>query len=181
MMTEALFPSDVSASTSGAILLAGVSDTDPVRWPPAREEPIAPTAAIAAAIKNTEQKIRRQRDGVNVEVGCEFVIMRLAGGFEFGCLRTETENPVFNVKRGALSNLFPQVFMVLDAVRPKPNAVPSKVERIILFRSVEAAAQPSQLLRRSRLPAATMLTSQATRPFDFAQGRLCHYRSSGWK
>jgi len=161
MMTEALFPSDVSASTSGAILLAGVSDTDPVRWPPAREEPIAPTAAIAAAIKNTEQKIRRQRDGVNVEVGCEFVIMRLAGGFGFGCLRTETENPVFNVKRGALSNLFPQVFMVLDAVPPKPNAFPSKVERIILLPSVEAA-----------VPAATI---------ELRRRHACHYRSSGWK
>ena len=32
-----------------------------------------------------------------------------------------------------MSNLFPQVFMVLDAVPPKPNAVPSKVERVILF------------------------------------------------
>ena len=42
--------------------------------------------------------------------------------------------------------------MVLDAVPPKPNAVPSKVERVILFPSVEAA-----------VPAATMLTSQATR------------------
>jgi hypothetical protein len=51
-----------------------------------------------------------------------------------------------------VSNLFPQVFMVLDAVPPKPNAVPSKVERVILFPSVEAA-----------VPAATMLTSQATR------------------
>lgn len=38
-----------------------------------------------------------------------------------------------------MSNLFPQVFMVLDAVPPKPNGVPSKVERIILFPSVEAA------------------------------------------
>ena len=79
-MTEALFPSDVSASTSGVILLAGVSDTDPVRWPPAPEEPTAPTAAIAAiaaATKNNEQKTRRQRDGVNVEVVCRFVIIGL--------------------------------------------------------------------------------------------------------
>ena len=51
-----------------------------------------------------------------------------------------------------MSNLFPQVFMVLDAVPPKRREVPSKVERIILFPSVEAA-----------VPAATMLTSQATR------------------
>jgi hypothetical protein len=42
--------------------------------------------------------------------------------------------------------------MVLDAVPPKPNAVPSKVKRVILFPSVEAA-----------VPAATMLTSQSTR------------------
>jgi len=76
-MTEALFPSDVSASTSGVILLAGVSDTDPVRWPPAPVEPTAPTAAIAAATKNNEQKTRRQRDGVNVEVVCRFVIIGL--------------------------------------------------------------------------------------------------------
>jgi hypothetical protein len=51
-----------------------------------------------------------------------------------------------------VSNLFPQVFMALDAVLPNPNAVPSKVERAILFPSVEAA-----------VPAAIILTSQATR------------------
>jgi hypothetical protein len=42
--------------------------------------------------------------------------------------------------------------MVLDAVPPNPNPVPSKVESIILFPSVETA-----------VPAATTLASQATR------------------
>jgi hypothetical protein len=33
--------------------------------------------AIKAAERSTKEKTRRQRDGVNVEVGCEFVIIGL--------------------------------------------------------------------------------------------------------
>jgi hypothetical protein len=107
--------------------------------------------ATKAAKRSSEEKTRRQRDGVNVEVGCEFVIMGLADGF--GLIRDrKLKLPFFNPRRSPVSNLFPQVFMVLAAVPPKPNTVPSKVERVILFPSVEAA-----------VPAATMLTSQATR------------------
>ena len=36
----------------------------------AREEAIAPSTATAAAAKNNEQRIRRNRDGVNVRFGC---------------------------------------------------------------------------------------------------------------
>ena len=36
----------------------------------AREEAIAPSAARAAATKNNEQRIRRNRDGVSVRFGC---------------------------------------------------------------------------------------------------------------
>jgi hypothetical protein len=107
--------------------------------------------ATKAAKRSTEEKTRRQRDGVNVEEGREFVIIGLAD--EFGLIRDrKLKLRFFNPRRSAVSNLFPQVFMVLDAVPPKPNAVPSKVERVILFPSVEAA-----------VPVATMLTSQATR------------------
>ena len=42
-----------------------------------REEAIAPTAAMAAATKNNEQKIRRQGDGVNVDVEFGFVVIEL--------------------------------------------------------------------------------------------------------
>jgi hypothetical protein len=38
---------------------------------------MAPIAAAAAAIRNNEQKIRRQRDGLDVDVGFEFVIIEL--------------------------------------------------------------------------------------------------------
>ena len=107
--------------------------------------------ATEAAKRSSEEKTRRQRDGVNVEVGCEFVIMGLDDGFRLIRDR-KLKLHFFNPRWSAVSNLFPQVFIVLDAVPPKPNAVPSKVERVILFPSVEAA-----------VPAATMLTSQATR------------------
>jgi hypothetical protein len=40
---------------------------------------MVPMAATAAATKNNEQKIRRHRDGVNVEVWFEFVIIELPG------------------------------------------------------------------------------------------------------
>ena len=45
-----------------------------------RETAIVPTKATKAAKRSNEQKIRRQRDGVNVEGGREFVIMELAVG-----------------------------------------------------------------------------------------------------
>ena len=42
---------------------------------------MAPMTATKAAKRSTEEKTRRQRDGVNVEAGREFVIMGLADGF----------------------------------------------------------------------------------------------------
>jgi len=48
-----------------------------------REEAMAPIAAIAAATKKNEQKTRRQRDGVDVDMRCEFVIIELP--VWFGC------------------------------------------------------------------------------------------------
>jgi hypothetical protein len=57
----------------------------------AREEAMAPTAAAAAAIRNNEQKIRRQGDGVNVDVVFGFAIIELAGAFELFCLVTDAE------------------------------------------------------------------------------------------
>ena len=41
---------------------------------------IVATKAIKAAERSNEQQIRRQRDGVNVEAGREFVIMELPMG-----------------------------------------------------------------------------------------------------
>ena len=92
-MTEALLPSAVSANTSGAILLAGGPDIGKRPWPTApasaeattgkREEAIAPTTAATAATKKNEQKIRRHRDDVNVEVWFEFVIIELPGRLDW--------------------------------------------------------------------------------------------------
>jgi hypothetical protein len=74
----------VCSITHGAILVAadgGLETAAPCWLPTAREEAMAPTAAIAAAPKNSEQKIRRHLDAVNVGVGFEFVIMEVAGVF----------------------------------------------------------------------------------------------------
>jgi len=53
-------------------------DTDPPPCLAACGAAIAPTAAITAAPRNSEQKIRRNRGGVNGETEFEFVIIRLA-------------------------------------------------------------------------------------------------------
>jgi hypothetical protein len=45
--------------------------------PPARDDPIAPAAARTAAIRNSEQKIRRQIGGANVDVCLGFVVIEL--------------------------------------------------------------------------------------------------------
>ncbi len=42
---------------------------------------MAPMAAAVAATKNSEQKIRRHLDGVNVDVEFEFLIIEVAGAF----------------------------------------------------------------------------------------------------
>ena len=44
-----------------------------------REEAMAPMPATAAAIRNTEQKIRRHLDGVNADLEFGFVIIELPG------------------------------------------------------------------------------------------------------
>jgi hypothetical protein len=74
----------VCSITHGAILLAadgGLETAAPCWFPTAREEAMAPMAAIAAAPKNSEQKIRRHFDAVNVGVGFEFMIMEVVGAF----------------------------------------------------------------------------------------------------
>ena len=76
-MTEALLPSAVSANTSGAILSVVMRDTGPTPGLAACGAAIAPTAAMTAAPRNSEQKIRRNR-GVNGETEFDFVIMELA-------------------------------------------------------------------------------------------------------
>ena len=45
-----------------------------------REEAMAPRSATRAAKRNSEEKTRRQRDGVNVEVRGRFVIIGFDGG-----------------------------------------------------------------------------------------------------
>ena len=65
-MIEALFPSDVSANTSGAILFIVATGLAALPWLTARDAWIAPIAAKAAATRNNEQKIRRHGDAVNV-------------------------------------------------------------------------------------------------------------------
>ena len=53
-------------------------DTGPAPCLAARGAAIAPTAAMTAAPRNSEQKIRRNRGGVNGETEFEFVIIELA-------------------------------------------------------------------------------------------------------
>ena len=93
-MTEALFPSDVSANTSGAILFIVAPGLATLPWLIAREardEWTAPIVARAAATRNNEQKIRRHRDGVNVDAGFEFVIIELPIGLL--CSRGDERTP----------------------------------------------------------------------------------------
>jgi len=91
MMIEALFPSDVSANTSGAILFIVATGLAALPWLTARDAWIAPIAAKAAATRNNEQKIRRHRDGVNVDAGFEFVIIELPMGLL--CNRGDERTP----------------------------------------------------------------------------------------
>jgi hypothetical protein len=108
-MTEALLPSAVSANTSGAILLEGATwlgadgglETAVPCCPTARGEAIAPMAATAAATRNNEQKIRRQRDGVKVGFG--FVIIELPYLFSL-VGRESTRNDAFS--QGAMECQF---------------------------------------------------------------------------
>jgi len=53
-------------------------DTGPAPCLAACGAAIAPTVAMTAAPRNSEQKIRRNRGGVNGETEFEFVIMELA-------------------------------------------------------------------------------------------------------
>ena len=51
--------------TQGAILVAIAACSGGLAWLPAREEPNAPSAAMAAPTMNNEQKKRRKRGDVN--------------------------------------------------------------------------------------------------------------------
>jgi hypothetical protein len=59
-------------------LFAVMRDTGPPPWLAACGAAIAPTAAMTAAPRNSEQKIRRNRGGVNGETEFEFVTIELA-------------------------------------------------------------------------------------------------------
>ena len=114
-MTEALFPSDVSATTSGAILLAVAPSLAALPWLTVRDAWIAPMAAKAAATRNNEQKIRRHRDGVNVDVGFEFVIIELPMGLLWGRGDERTPKRPFYASRGELSIFFCKFYFLLGA------------------------------------------------------------------
>ena len=58
-------------------MLADEAETGGLPWPTAREEAIAPTRARTAAMRNSEQRIRRQSDEVSTDVDFGFVIMGL--------------------------------------------------------------------------------------------------------
>jgi len=68
----------VCSITHGAILSVVMRDTGPAPCLAACGAAIAPTAAMTAAPRNSEQKIRRNRGGVNGETEFEFVIIELA-------------------------------------------------------------------------------------------------------
>src|SRR5207249_11579728 len=71
-------PLAVCSITHGAILSVVRCDTGPAPCLAACGAAIAPTAAMTAAPRNSEQKIRRNRGGVNGETEFEFVIIELA-------------------------------------------------------------------------------------------------------
>ena len=114
-MTDALFPSDVSATTSGAILLAVAPSLAALPWLTVRDAWIAPMAAKAAATRNNEQKIRRHRDGVNVDVRFEFVIIELPMGLLWGRGDERTPKRPFYASRGELSIFFCKFYFLLGA------------------------------------------------------------------
>src|SRR5581483_665822 len=62
---SACWPFAVCSMTQGAILLFIVGCSGGLPWLLAPEEPNAPTAAMAAATMNSEQRRRRKRDEVN--------------------------------------------------------------------------------------------------------------------
>jgi hypothetical protein len=72
----------VRSITHGAILPSCNASLPPAPAATAgwREKAMAPTKATKADKRSSEQKIRRQRDGVNLEAGREFVIMELPMG-----------------------------------------------------------------------------------------------------
>jgi hypothetical protein len=64
--------------THGAILLDGKVPGDPgAATAGCREDAMDPRIAIKAAKRSSEEKARRQGDGVNLEIGCRFVIIGL--------------------------------------------------------------------------------------------------------
>jgi len=64
--------------THGAILLDGKEPGEPgAATAGCREDAMVPMIAIKAAKRSSEEKARRQRDGVNLEKGCGFVIIGL--------------------------------------------------------------------------------------------------------
>jgi hypothetical protein len=90
----------VCATTHGAILFAMLTALPPTRWPTASEEPRAATSAAIAAIRNSEQKIRRHGDAVNVRWA--FLIIDL--GMELvDRLRNECRSDAFNQKPSGMS------------------------------------------------------------------------------
>ena len=93
---------------------------------------MAPRIATKAAKRSSEEKTRRQRDGVNVEVRGRFVIIGLPMGC--GLIRDpKAETSFFNPRRSAVSNLFPQVFMALDAARPSQTRSPQRWNALSSF------------------------------------------------
>src|SRR5438876_5441182 len=65
-MNSACAPFAVCSTTHGAIFVAAASSLGEPPGFVAREELIAASAAMAAAVRNNEPKIRRHRDGKNV-------------------------------------------------------------------------------------------------------------------
>ena len=91
MITEALLPSAVSAKTSGAILSVVMRDTGPPPCLAAFGAAIAPRAVTMAAIRNSEQKIRRRMDCANVDACLEFVVIELP--IRLFCIRNQSLAP----------------------------------------------------------------------------------------
>ena len=73
----------------------------------AREEAIAPSAARAAAAKNNEQRIRRNRDGVNARFGCVVIDLLV-----YPMSASEQENSFKFLKKD-----FPRVMQQAASVR----------------------------------------------------------------
>ena len=107
----------------------GLETAAPCWLPTAREEAMAPTAATTAATKNSEQKMRRHFEGVNVGVEFEFVVMEVVGAFGlFDWLVERKPKPPVRRQRASVCQTFSAKFYIL---KHEPGGCRTKKKRCL--------------------------------------------------